>query len=291
MIYMNNNMWLETLKSKLLEGSQIPSKEEKREFWKKVGQLKRLDKPNLDEISLLSDIREILHKDRFGDPCPTNVVLPISAVLAIGMVYSIILKAEDDTVWLGLILSWLLLAILATLYSWVVNIGRKVVFYVFVLLVFSTVSIDIFLLYNDKELFAIFNQIGLIILVPTLYLHGRYIGGLVSGIKFDGVVRDIYYLVTMKINYQSYLSAKPNKRQWIFFTGGIGTVITSSVASLIALIIFSNPYLFIVPILLLFGELLDYAFYENRVAKGEFHHLRRGRRIIRDWKKTLKTNI
>ncbi|MCE7733480.1 MAG: hypothetical protein GPJ54_01290 [Candidatus Heimdallarchaeota archaeon] len=287
----DNITWLTKIKSKLIEDDREITIEEKREFWKRVGVLKRLDNPDPVEIVLMSEIRELLHQDRFGKPRPTSTVLLLSAFAALGIVLSVILMSEDETIWLGIIISWTMLSVLAYLYCWITYVDRVGKIVVYFLLVFSTVILDLILFYFSKSWFLIFNQIGLIILAPALYLHGRYIGGLISGIKFDGVVRDIYYLVTMKINYQSYLSAKPNKRQWIFFVGGIGTVISSSIASLIALLVFGNPYLFIFPFALFIGELFDYAVHDGRVGKGEFHHLRREHRIIKDWKKSLKTEI
>lgn len=288
LILTDNITWLTDIRSRLTEDNLQVTIEEKKEFWKKVGMLKRMDNPNPEEIVLMTDIRELLHIGRFGTPRPASTVLILSAFAALCIVISVIMMSEDSTIWLGMIISWIMLFILAYLYCWITQISRKAQLIVYFLFVFSTIILDLILFYFSKSWFLIFNQIGLIILAPALYLHGRYIGGLIAGIEFDGVVRDIYYLVTMKINYQSYLSAKPNKRQWIFFAGGIGTVITSSIASLIALLVFDNPYLFIFPLLLFLGEIFDYAIHDNRVGKGEFHHLRRERRIIKDWKKSLK---
>lgn len=284
----DNITWLTEIKSKLIENNLLITIEEIKEFWKKVGILKRMDNPDLQEIVLMSEIRELLHIDRFGEPRPVSTVLILSAFAALGIVISVVMMSEDSTIWFGMILSWIMLLILAYLYCWITQVNRKAQLLVYLLFVFSTIILDLVLFFFSKSWFLIFNQIGLIILAPALYLHGRYIGGLIAGVEFDGVVRDIYYLVTMKINYQSYLSAKPNKRQWIFFAGGIGTVISSSVASLIALFVYGNPYLFIFPIMLFLGELFDYAFHDNRVGKGEFHHLRREHKIIKDWKKSLK---
>ena len=135
--------------------------------------------------------------------------------------------------------------------------------------------------------FEILNELNkyyILACVPCFYLYGRLIGGKISGISFDGVTRDVFYLPTLKINYSSYLSAQPPSRQWIFLCGGLGTVVTSFISSIIVLIIYNDPYLFIFPIFLFIGELLDYSGLAGVLSGGEFEHLRREHKIIKDWK-------
>ena len=120
--------------------------------------------------------------------------------------------------------------------------------------------------------------------IPAFYLNGRWIGGKIAGIGFDGVSRDIYYLFTLKINYQSYLEAPAPSRQWIFLFGGIGTVITSLLISLIAIIIYNDYIFLLVPFFLFFGEILDYLHLAGPLGGGEFHHLRREHRITKEWR-------
>lgn len=279
--------WLKELKVRAeIDPKTIP-KEDRKKFWRIVGQLKRMDKPDIEEINTLAEIRELFYKDRFGDTRPVNLILILNTISALGIIISIILMKEVDTRVLGMILSWVFFSIFSLVYSWILKMNTKWTGITFAFLVLLTIILDLILLEYAIKWFLIFNQIGMVITVPILYLHGRWIGGMVSGIKFDGVNRDIYYLITLKVNYESYLVARPDKRQWIYFFGGIGTVITGLIVSLILLIVYSNPYLFLFPILLFIGELLDYKGAAGKLSGGEFQHLRREHRIIKDWKDSL----
>lgn len=279
--------WLIELKAKAETDPKTIPLEDRKKFWRVVGKIKRMDKPEKNEVKLLAEIRELFYMDRFGDTRPIKPVLIGCTIAAVGIIISIVMMKEDDTRVLGMILSWVFFTIFSLIYSWILKMNVKWTTITFTFLVLLTIIIDLILLEYALDWFLIFNQIGMVIAVPILYLHGRWIGGLVSGIKFDGVNRDIYYLVSLKVNYESYLLAKPDKRQWIFFFGGIGTVITGYIVSIILLIVYSNPYLFIFPTLLFFGELLDYRGAAGKLAGGEFQHLRREHRIIKDWKDSL----
>ena len=114
------------------------------------------------------------------------------------------------------------------------------------------------------------------------------IGGYIGGISFDGVSRDVFYLPTMKINYKSYLQAPAPKRKWIFLCGGLGTVLMLIVVSTVVLIIYNDPILYIFPLFLFLGEILDYLNLAGPLGGAEFNHLRREIKIIRDWKKNLQ---
>lgn len=279
--------WLKELKVRAEIDPKTLPKEDRKKFWRIVGQVKRMDKPDIEEINTLVEIRELFYKDRFGDTRPVNLILILNTISALGIIISIILMKEVDTRVLGMILSWVFFSIFSLVYSWILKMNTKWTGITFAFFVLLTIILDLVLLEYAIKWFLIFNQIGMVIAVPILYLHGRWIGGLVSGIKFDGVNRDIYYLITLKVNYESYLMARPDKRQWIYFFGGIGTVITGLIVSLILLIVYSNPYLFLFPILLFIGELLDYYGKAGRLSGGEFQHLRREHRIIKDWKDSL----
>ena len=126
--------------------------------------------------------------------------------------------------------------------------------------------------------------------MPSFYLWGRIIGGNIGKIKFDGVSRDIFFLPTMKINFKSYLLAPAPARQWIFLCGGLGTVITSTIASTIVFILYNDPILYVLPIFLLIGELFDFFNLAGPLGGAEFNHLRRERKIIRDWKEKFLFN-
>lgn len=279
--------WVDKLKIRAEKDPKSIISTDRKKFWKIVGQLKREDKPDINQVKTLAEIRELFYKDRFGDTRPINPILVGNTITSVGIIISIIMMKDIETRVLGMILSWAFFSMFSLMYSWILRMNTKWTSITFALLVVSTIIMDLILLEYAINWFLIFNQIGMVIAVPILYLHGRWIGGLVSGIKFDGVNRDIYYLITLKVNYESYLMARPDKRQWIYFFGGIGTVITGLIVSIILLIVYSNPYLFLFPILLFFGELLDYRGAAGKLAGGEFQHLRREHRIIKDWKESL----
>lgn len=146
-------------------------------------------------------------------------------------------------------------------------------------LLIAIISIDLLIELNRFLMFAA---------IPCFYLHGRYIGGLISGIKFDGVSRDVFHFPTLKINYRSYLLAEPPARQWIFFCGGLGTVVTSVIVATIQFFVFGDILWYLIPILLFLGELLDFLNLAGPPSGGEFNHLRRERRIIKAWKKKIE---
>ncbi len=263
------------------------SKEEKKKYWKYVGKLKRLDKPRLEDAKLLSEIREKMYMKRFGEVKSTWIVNSLLSFVGIGIVIAIVLMKEY--LWAGMIISWILFTVLAITFLWSIDKldNWKLIVFVLFIIVGLTIIIDLILYSASIKWLYIFNQIGFIIVVPCLYLNGRIVGGWISGIRLEGVTRDIYYLVTMKINYESYLMARPDKRQWIFFFGGIGTVVTSAIVSFVNLIYYDSYALFIFPILLFFGEILDYKAKAGKLSGGEFNHLRRERKIIQDWKNSL----
>lgn len=282
----DDQKWLIDFKERC-DTSEI-SKEEKKRYWRYVGKIKRLDKPDIDDVRLLSEIRENMYVRRFGEVKPTWIVNSALSIVGIGMVIAIVLMR--DFLWTGIIMTWVLFTILALTYLWVIGkLGDlKITVFVFSITVVLTIILDLVLYAVSIKWLLIFNQIGFILVIPCLYLNGRIVGSWISGIKLDGVTRDIYYLVTMKINYESYLMARPDKRQWIFFFGGIGTVITSTIVSFLNLIYYDSYALFLFPILLLIGEILDYKAKAGKLSGGEFNHLRRERRIIEDWKNSLK---
>ncbi len=59
---------------------------------------------------------------------------------------------------------------------------------------------------------------------------------------------------------------------------------TSAVVVRIQLFVFGDIFWYLIPILLFHGELLDFLNLGGTLSGGEFHHFRRERRIIKDWK-------
>jgi len=214
-----------------------------------------------------------------------KIVIPLWTLIGFGAIVSSILFTLPDLVVPVMFFSWILVTIFVLGYLWIENFSSKISLIISIIFIGGTILGDLILLVLSNELLIEMNRYFMIAAVPCFYLHGRYIGGLIAGIKFDGVSRDVFHFPTLKINYKTYLMAQPPKRQWIFFCGGIGTVVTSTIISVIQLVVWNDPLLFLFPLLLFAGEILDYLNLAGPLSGGEFSHLRRERRIIKDWKK------
>ena len=123
--------------------------------------------------------------------------------------------------------------------------------------------------------------------VAFFYPFGRLIAGKLTGIKFDGLSRDIYFLPTLKINYPSYLKVSPPKRQWMFFFAGIWTVITAVIVGIVGYLLAEDITGFVVATILAISELVALTGILGKWG-GEIGHFLRERRIVRDWKATSK---
>ena len=143
-------------------------------------------------------------------------------------------------------------------YIWIINANKIYSFIIFLICIGGTLLFDLLMLLPAYEFLNSFNRYYILICVPCFYLYGRLIGCKLAKISYDGITRDIYYLPALKINYKSYLLAQAPSRKWIFLCGGLGTVITSLISSIIVLIIYNDPYLFLFPTFLFISELLDY---------------------------------
>lgn len=124
-------------------------------------------------------------------------------------------------------------------------------------------------------------------IIALFYPFGRLISGKLTGIKFDGLSRDIYFLPTLKINYPSYLKASPPKRQWMFFFAGIWTVITAVIVGIVGYLRAEDITGFVVAMILAIAELIALTGILGKWG-GEMGHFLRERRIVRDWKATSK---
>lgn len=123
--------------------------------------------------------------------------------------------------------------------------------------------------------------------VFLFYPFGRLIAGKITGIRLDGITRDIYYLPTLKINYETYLKASPPKRQWFFFFAGYWTAFTAIWVGSIGFLLGGEWLGITFGVILAFLETLG-AIFGGKWA-GELGHFHRERRIVRDWKRNLTT--
>ena len=266
---------------------QLPQNTRKR-FWRIVGLIKREPSPNSQLVEIATEIRDTLYLQKLGSTKPMRLVIPIWTICGIAAFLCPWLFTFQNLIYLAMILSWIFVAVFMLEYLWIVNVDVKWFSIIFISAVVGTMVGDLIIAVISINLLVEVNRFLMFAAIPCFYLHGRYIGGLVASIKFDGVSRDIFHLPTLKINYRSYLLAPPPARQWIFFCGGIGTVVTSFAVATIQLLIFGDLFWFLIPILLFLGELLDFLNLAGPLSGGEFNHLRRERRIIKEWKKKLE---
>ena len=265
---------------------QLPQNTRKR-FWRIVGLIKREPSPNPQLIEIATEIRDTLYLQKLGSTKPMSLVIPIWTICGISTIVFPWLFTFSDLIYLAMILSWIFVAVFMLEYLWIVNVDAKWFSIIFISAVVGTMAGDLIIAAISINLLVEVNRFLMFAAIPCFYLHGRYIGGLIASIKFDGVSRDVFHLPTLKINYRSYLLAPPPARQWIFFCGGIVTVVTSVVVATIQLLVFGDIFWYLIPIPLFLGELLDFLNLAGLLSGGEFHHLRRERRIIKDWKTKL----
>ena len=217
----------------------------KRKFWRIVGAIKRNPHPSEENITLASEIRDILYHHRLGYP--------------------------KSLKWLGL---------------WVVFGASCVIAYLWTLIFpiwFTgdpTTDIWIMLFLRYSSFFgAIFG----------FYPFGRLLAGSVLGIKLDGITRDIYYLPTLKVNYPTYLKAKPTHRMWFFFFAGLWTVITGAWVGILGWIV-GGEWIGLVSTIIL-GILEGVGIHYGGKWAGEMGHFKRERLIVKDWQLNVDKNL
>jgi hypothetical protein len=276
---------LKKIKEEVEKDPKHVSKEEKKQFWKIIGEIKRDPSPDDEIVNLSTEIRDKLYLSRLGDVKPINLSLFLFTVSGLGFILSSILFSYQELYYQALLIALLIFSLFMLTYLWIINLELKWSLLIFIIFIGGTIIYEIIADYFSIEILKNLNRYMALASVPAFYLYGRLIGGIIGNIQFDGVSRDVFYLPTLKINYKTYLLAPATARQWIFFFGGIGTVVTSLIASTIVLIFYNDPLLFLFPILLFFGEILDYAGVAGFLSGGEFNHLKREHKIIRDWKK------
>ncbi len=128
---------------------------------------------------------------------------------------------------------------------------------------------------------------GLFLVVALFYPYGRIIAGKAFGIRMEAMCFDEYREPTLKIDYESFLLAKPSKRKWFFFFSGSWTFITAIVGGLIGFYIDADI------LGILFGGFLA-IFYIYVISsgttshgRGEMAHYNREKKIERVWKKRI----
>lgn len=206
------------------------------QFWRLVGQIKRMPSPDPAVIAEASTIRNLFYEDRLGK--------------------SISLR------WLSL---------------WFVCGVSFITYYIWMLLVADRPTGD---LLDDAEL-------GAIVAAAMFFLYpfGRIIAGKLTGIGFDGISRDIYYLPTLKINYPTYLRAPAPNRLWFFFMSGYWTASTMILIGSVGYLLKGEWMAIAFGLILACAETLGAIF--GGKWGGELGHFNRELKIVRDWKNNL----
>ncbi|MHA2250782.1 MAG: hypothetical protein ACXAD7_10480 [Candidatus Kariarchaeaceae archaeon] len=264
------------------DGVENFPEEVKRKFWRMVGKIKRQENPDFLTIEKAARIRERLHVHRFGKPIGTNELLvPFGIAAILLFLGSFIFARNEKELLIAGTITYIAYTLMFTIYFIILDFIIYDEFFTFFVILGVSV-LELALLYTFLkavlEFLVFYSALGVI---PCLYPHGRWLAGKITKIELEGAIRDIYFLVTLKTDYKSYLRASPKQRHWFFFIAGSGTAVTSVILAIVEMILFSDYFFALFAITLIFGEALDYIYGGGKFA-GEFGHARRERRIIKE---------
>ena len=120
--------------------------------------------------------------------------------------------------------------------------------------------------------------------IYSSFLTGRCIGAVISGIGVDGFYRYTPLELGVKMNYRSYLRARPESRV-ILFSAAI--VLEHLILAAHTLFLMSINSYWIIPALILAAN-LPFSYLIHKYARtGELHRLLRELRILRDIRKQV----
>lgn len=220
------------------------TKEIRKVFWRMVGKIKRLDPTNVNDktIEKTAHIRNRLFKH--------EVVLSVNKGL--GLFFLVALFATIGFIW--------------------------------TLLYFETILAQFIIL---PPLFMLIAPNGtllvlIIVIAYGAYPWGRYFGGVIARVKFDGFYRYSPCEFGLKIEYTSYLKTTQSRRKWVFGFPIIWVFSTFFILIPIAWIL--NPAGIWMPLLivLLFGVFYMIIYYKKT---GELYRFMRECRIEREVKR------
>jgi len=91
-----------------------------------------------------------------------------------------------------------------------------------------------FLSWGFPEIIAVFLRfISIFLMIAFFYPYGRLIASKVLGIKLEAIWFSDNKEPGLKIDYETFLLAKPSRRKWFFFFSGLWTMITAVGSGLI----------------------------------------------------------
>ena len=157
---------------------------------------------------------------------------------------------------------------------------------VYVLALFIPVSWFNILSWGFFEISVILVRfVGLFAVIALFYPYGRLIAGAGYGIKFDGMYFSAQKEPGLKIEYESFLKAKPTNRKRFFFFSGLWTLILAFGFGLLGWLLAGDIIgLAISAVFLCFyGYVIGTGNPSN--SHGEMGHYNREKKIERAWKK------
>lgn len=222
-------------------------RETRKEFWRIVRQIKGQPNPNLTEVKQAARIRNLLFKERRGRTYP--LWPSVILLTTIGLL--------GPTIWY--------LRLLEVPLHW-----------------------DMILIWNPSDWWVFLRRLGSL-LGATFFFYplGRLIAGKWASIRIDGMSRGMYGEPTLKIDYESFLLASPQKRKWFFFFAGIWTIITSFALGLVGLILVGDLCGVVTVLFLGISEGLAIWSGTTKNIGGEMAHFNRERKIEKDWRRNL----
>jgi len=129
--------------------------------------------------------------------------------------------------------------------------------------------------------------LGIFLMIALFYPYGRLIAGRIFGIRLEAIWFSEYKEPGLKIDYETFLLAKPSQRKWFFFFSGLWTMITGVGTGLIGWFIAGDILGFIIGAFFIafYGFVIGTGVtYPNR---GEMSQYNREKKIERAWKKKL----
>jgi hypothetical protein len=134
--------------------------------------------------------------------------------------------------------------------------------------------------------FSIFAMIAL------FYPYGRLMAGAVFGIKFDGMYFSEQKEPGLKIEYESFLKAKPTNRKWFFFFSGLWTYIVAFGCGVIGWLLAGDIIGFTLSTIFLSFYAFVLVSGTPKNSRGEMGHYNRERLIESAWKrKNAETDL
>jgi len=112
------------------------------------------------------------------------------------------------------------------------------------------------------------------------YPLGRYLGGLIAGIKFEGFYRYSPGELGLKIEYTSYLRSRPRGRILLFGTPIFWEILLILIQ--LTIVLHFNPNALLGPILLLVALILSLIIIHYTMKTGELHRFIREIKITRE---------